>query len=231
MGRRRGRDRVPWMDPRLDRERRRDLLPAVREGQRSVYAHHEAGHFLVSTYLGHLPESIGIEVGSQVKMGVVWSLTGRRERVFTLSRTDQAAVLYAGGLAQERLGVPRGQGSESDLEQIEGLLPAPRRPAALRRARLVLDLVWTDVPVLAGAISEQMVLSGETAIFYVLAQSADTAQLIQAAEALERPSGAGRTRRDPYASLVDLYRNLVHRRRDRNLAATSRSEAATRAPT
>ncbi len=214
MGRRRGRDRVPWMDPGLDRERRRELLPAIREGQRSVYAHHEAGHFLVSTYLGHLPESIGIEVGSQIKMGVVWSLTGRRERVFSLSRTDQAVVLYAGGLAQERLGVPRGQGSESDLEQIERLLPTRSRPAALRRARQVLDLVWADVPVLADAVCEHVVLTGETAIVYIIAHIMDTVRLVREVGALEATSSrTGAPGRDPYASLVELYRTLVHRRR------------------
>jgi hypothetical protein len=159
------RDRSPWHDATLRRQAR-ELTPAAHRWRRRWVACHEAGHFLVAAYLGHLPASIGIDVGTLMRSGLV--RTGSRSRA--LSPTAWGAVLLAGGLAQRRLGVPDTLGTEQDQEQFTALgLTSSEARRARRLAEQVLDRVWPDVEPLAEAVAEHTVLAGETALAYLLA--------------------------------------------------------------
>jgi hypothetical protein len=160
-----GRDRTPWRDSNVDRVRASEVLLRAREQQRRATAVHEAGHFLVGAYLGLLYDSIGIEVGTRIKMGVVV-----RDGDHQLSRSAFAAVLAAGGLAQARIGAPITLGTGSDEQQIADLrLSATTVTKARQSAAKIVDLVWPDVLLLADVVVEHNVLAGETALAYVLA--------------------------------------------------------------
>jgi hypothetical protein len=165
----------------------------ARRQQRWATAVHEAGHFLVAAFFGCLYESIGLEVSARVKMGVVVHARG----VEGLSRTNIAAILAAGGLAQQRIGAPSTLGTGSDERQIADLrLSASAVRKARRRSAEILDLVWPDVELVAGAVTESNVLAGETVLAYVLA-----AQLDQST-ALKEISAGNMT--ESYAAIVNL---------------------------
>jgi hypothetical protein len=120
----------------------------------------------LAAYLGVIPESLGLDVGAFVQTGVVVATEPWARR---LSRTNVVAVLAAGGLAQQRIGVPAHSGSGSDEDQIEELrLGAAAVANARRRASEILELVWPDVLMVADQLVEHTVLSGETALSYVL---------------------------------------------------------------
>ncbi|HLH68294.1 MAG TPA: hypothetical protein VKY90_04515 [Candidatus Dormibacteraeota bacterium] len=170
------RDRSPWHDGTL-RRKAQELTPVVHGWRRRWVACHEAGHFLVAVYLGHLPTSIGIDVGTLMRSGLV--RTNPRTR--PLSPTAWGAVIMAGGLAQRRLGVPETLGTEQDREQLEALgLTSSGRRRACRIAEHVLDRVWPDVELLAEAVAEHTVLAGETALAYLLAVQAPGAEALRA---------------------------------------------------
>lgn len=161
-----------------------------------------------------MPESVKIEAAGHVQMGIVWQVTSRPDRAMTLSRAARAAVLYAGGLAQERLGVVRELGSDSHPEQGAALLREPRREAALNRTRWIRGLVWPDVTPLAKSVMGQKVLAGETAIVYVLAREMETQELIREFQAFQRGRSRRRSRTaDPYQPLADLHAQMVRARR------------------
>jgi hypothetical protein len=185
------RDQSPWHDRTLRRQAQ-ELTPVVHGWRRRWVACHEAGHFLVAVYLGHLPASIGIDVGTLMRSGLVRTSLGGHP----LSPTAWGAVILAGGLAQRRLGVPETLGTEQDQEQLAALgLTSLGRRRAHRVAEQVLDRVWPDVELLAEAVAEHTVLAGETALAYLLAMR------IPATEASRAISGGDLVR--SYIALVD----------------------------
>jgi hypothetical protein len=170
-----GRDRKPWQDSRLYRERAMELAPQIRRMKRYQIAVHEAGHFLVAAYLGDILDSIGHDVSSFVQMGVVVPGTTRSN----LSRSDRAAMLAAGGLAQARHGIPATVGTGSDEQQLAALGLSER---AIQRARFrsasLVELLWSDIELLATVLLDHTVLSGETAIAYVIAAQPNGARVL-----------------------------------------------------
>jgi hypothetical protein len=189
-----GRDRTPWQDSRLYRERARELAPQIHRAKRWNFAVHEAGHFLVAAYEGEVLDSIGLDVGTLVQMGVVVRTPARSK----LTRTEWAAVLVAGGLAQARIGIPLTAGTASDEDQLADLgLSSAAVAAARQRAAQILDLVWPDVDVLANALVDHTVITGEMALAYVLAYQVDDATVgkLKPAQLVRR-----------YAAMVDARR-------------------------
>jgi hypothetical protein len=189
-----GRDRTPWQDSRLYRERSRELAPRIHHAKRWNFAVHEAGHFLVAAYQGEVLDSIGLDVGTLVQMGVVVRAPARSK----LTRVQWAAVLAAGGLAQARIGIPVTAGTASDEDQLADLgLSSASVGAVRKRAAQILDLVWPDVDVLANALVDQTVITGEMALAYVLAYQLDdsTVGKLKPAQLVKR-----------YAAMVDARR-------------------------
>ena len=167
------------------REEARQRAAELKARRARVIAYHEAGHALVGAFLGLVPEQIGLEVGTRFDAGAVVA-----PAVPHASRTEQAIVLAAGGLAEERATGIGARGTGSDEAQIAALDLHPRTEAAARRraARLV-EHLWPFVEALVPVLLEYRHLSGETAIFMALQGVLGVQEAVRRAE-LEPPARA-----------------------------------------
>lgn len=146
------------------RQQARDRAAQLRERRARVIAYHEGGHAVVAAYMGVMPEQVGLEVATRFDAGVVVSPS-----VVSASRTKQAIVLAAGGLAEERASGIAARGIESDEAQIASLrLSRSTENAARRRALALVDELWPFIEALAPVLVEYQHLAGETAIFMAL---------------------------------------------------------------